>query len=100
MTMDMQGFEWAQGLLRGLLIAMHDRLPAQSLSQLNELNDAAELPLALDVFLTAMEQAQVVPSPNEREQLISLAERMSLKSTYLYPPQGGTGRDASPNVDR
>jgi hypothetical protein len=81
--MDMEAFEWAQGRLRGLFIALHDRLGAQSLDQLNELVDAAELPLALEVFLQALDHYAIALSQAEYEAAAALAERMQVDGAYL-----------------
>ena len=83
MTMDMQALEWAQGVVRGLLISLHDRLPRQSLEQLSELVDAAELPLALDLLLRALEHHEVALMPHETAQLVAVADRVGLSSSFL-----------------
>ncbi len=83
MTMDMEAFEWAQGLLRGLLISLNDRLPGQSLELLGELVDAAELPLAMDLLLRALERHEVALISDEIVQLVSVANRTGVSSSYL-----------------
>jgi hypothetical protein len=81
--MDLEAFEWAQGLLRGLLISLQDRLGAQSLDQLNELLDAAELPMAMEVLLQALNHHEVQLSQAEYEDAAALSERMHVDPALL-----------------
>jgi hypothetical protein len=76
-------FEWAQGLLRGVLIDMTGRLPAEAIDQLGELVDAGELPLCLTVLLQSLEHHVVVVTVDERQRLSTLATRMGVSSEFL-----------------
>ena len=76
-------FESAQGLLRGILIDLTGRLPAQAIEQLDELIDVGELPLCLTVLLQSLEHHALALSSDEREGLLHLATRMGVRSAYL-----------------
>jgi hypothetical protein len=82
MTMDIQAFEWAQGILRGLLIRLHGRVPRPSLEQIAELVDAAELPLALEILLQSLEHNGVKLADEEIEQVSTLATRLQVPFSF------------------
>jgi hypothetical protein len=53
-AMDMGAFEETQGHIRGLLISLYPALPAPAASQIDELVDVGELPLALQMLVRAL----------------------------------------------
>jgi len=76
--MDAGYYEEISGLLWGLLTRLDDRLPRQDRTWIAEFIDANELGLALDQMAGALAEDDQAVSPEERSDMLALAERMEM----------------------
>ena len=76
--MDSGYYEEIAGRLRGLLIRLDDRLSRQDQTWVAEFIDANELGLALEQMADALSEDDQPVSPEERSDMLALAERMQM----------------------
>jgi hypothetical protein len=75
---DLAEYEQIGGFLRGLLVRLDDRLPAQDLDLITEFIDANELGLALEQMADALGGGELALWPDERADMLALAVRMQM----------------------
>jgi hypothetical protein len=71
-------YEEIAGLLHGVLIRLDDRLPGKDVTLIAEFIDANELGLALEQLADALSEDEQPLSPDEREDMLALPERMQM----------------------
>jgi hypothetical protein len=71
-------YEEIAGLLHGLLIRLDDRLPGRDVTLIAEFIDANELGLALEQLADVLSEDEQPLSPDERADVLGLAERMQM----------------------
>ncbi len=81
MTLGADYYEDLQGQLRGLLIALEGRLTRDQAALLNELVDANESGVALEMMIDILSQQGEPIARQLLEQMVRLAERMGLSTT-------------------
>jgi hypothetical protein len=77
-SVDLAYYEEISGLLRGLLIRLEDRLPAEAVAQTSEFIDVNELGLALELMADALSEAGQAITAAERADMLSLVDRMKM----------------------
>ena len=81
--MDRVYYEDIGGRLRGLLIRLEDRLPAIDVALIAEFVDANELGLALEQIKDVLSAEGQPLAPDERADILALAERMQMGDSVL-----------------
>jgi hypothetical protein len=61
------------------LVRLDDRLPAKDLDLITEFIDAGELGLALEQMADALSEEELALWPDERADMLALAERMKIR---------------------
>ena len=73
------------GQLHGLLIRLEGRLPGKDISLVADFIDAGEFVLALEQMADVMGEDEQPLSPEERADMLALAERMQISDRVPVP---------------
>ena len=76
---DRPDFEVIGGYLRGLLIRLDDRLPAEVVGEIAEFTDAGEFGLALELMADVLSEGAVPVTDDERAGMLGLAQQMQMR---------------------
>jgi hypothetical protein len=89
-------FEEIGGCLRGLLIRLEDRLPAEVVGEIAEFTDVGEFGLALELVADVLGGGALPVADGERSDMLGLAQQMQMgdrvsRALGLCPGLGETG---------
>jgi hypothetical protein len=85
-------YEELQARMRAILIAVGSSIPPEQISLLNELVDANEPGVALDILTEALADSETKISQADFEDIKSVAERMKLGSGIINRVRPQTGQ--------